>query len=266
MAVVVAACSGKDDAIASPAQNASTINLASQAEPPRHQVKRMTVGKPYREAGRLYRPAVDWNYSEVGTASWYGSKFHGRKTANGEIFDKNQLTAAHTTLPLPVIVKVTNLENGRSVKVRVNDRGPFAHGRIIDLSQAAAEQLDFIRKGTARVKVEVLPSESQALLKGRPAYADRRPAPTLVAAVPVWEGAAVYLQLGSFIHRGNAYALKQNLKGFGNIKVKPAMVSGKQFYRVHMGPYRDAEAALDARKRLAEAGMLQSHLVFENGS
>jgi peptidoglycan lytic transglycosylase len=112
------------------------------------------VGEPYRVAGRTYVPRDDPNYSKVGLASWYGPNFHGRRTANGEVFDMNDLTAAHPTLPLPSYARVTNLSNGRSVIVRVNDRGPFSRDRIIDVSATAAAMLDFERAGVARVKVD----------------------------------------------------------------------------------------------------------------
>jgi rare lipoprotein A len=112
------------------------------------------VGEPYQVAGRTYVPHEDPNYVEVGTASWYGADFHGRLTANGEVYDLKGFTAAHRTLPLPSYVRVTNLENGRSMMVRVNDRGPFARDRIIDVSETVADKLAFTNKGTARVKVE----------------------------------------------------------------------------------------------------------------
>ncbi|WP_421723609.1 septal ring lytic transglycosylase RlpA family protein [Bauldia sp.] len=115
---------------------------------------RAMVGKPYKVAGKRYVPRHDPNYSATGLASWYGPNFHGRKTANGEVFDMNDLTAAHPTLPLPSYVRVTNLHNQRSVVVRVNDRGPFARGRIIDVSATAASMLDFKRRGVAKVKVD----------------------------------------------------------------------------------------------------------------
>jgi len=115
---------------------------------------RAMVGEPYRVAGRTYVPRDDPHYSKVGLASWYGPNFHGRRTANGEVFDMNDLTAAHPTLPLPSYARVTNLSNGRSVIVRVNDRGPFSRDRIIDVSATAAAMLDFKRAGVARVKVD----------------------------------------------------------------------------------------------------------------
>lgn len=124
---------------------------------------RYQVGKPYKVAGRWYKPRHDETYDNTGLASWYGPNFHGRQTANGEIFDQNALTAAHPTLPLPSYVRVTNLENNRSIMVRVNDRGPFAYGREIDLSRRSAEMLGFINKGTARVRVKYV---GRALLEG----------------------------------------------------------------------------------------------------
>ena len=112
------------------------------------------VGKPYSVAGRTYIPRDNPRYSRIGLASWYGSAFHGRLTANGEVYDVNGLTAAHPTLPLPSYVRVTNLENGRSLVVRVNDRGPFARNRLIDVSSRAADMLGFRGKGTAKVQVD----------------------------------------------------------------------------------------------------------------
>jgi rare lipoprotein A len=112
------------------------------------------VGKPYKVRGKWYYPKEDKNYSKVGSASWYGDAFHGRLTANGEIYDMTHLTAAHPTMPLPSYARVTNTKNGSSIIVRVNDRGPYASGRIIDLSKRAAELLDYTHHGTAKVKVE----------------------------------------------------------------------------------------------------------------
>ena len=121
------------------------------------------IGKPYQINGKYYYPAVDYSYSKTGVASWYGKKFHGKRTANGEIFNMNAVSAAHKTLPMPSIVQITNLENGRSMKVRVNDRGPFVNGRIIDLSRRGAQLLGFEKKGTAMVRVSIVAEESQTL-------------------------------------------------------------------------------------------------------
>lgn len=114
------------------------------------------LGAPYRINGRLYVPEYDPSYDRVGIASWYGDDFHGKPTANGEVFDKDRISAAHPTLPLPSRVRVTNLENGRSIELRVNDRGPFVGDRLIDLSEAAAKELGFADRGLARVRVQFL--------------------------------------------------------------------------------------------------------------
>src|SRR5262249_32129010 len=126
------------------------------------------VGKPYQIDGVWYYPAVDYAYAETGIASWYGPDFHGLATANGETYDMNSLTAAHRTLPMPSMVRVTNLENGRQIALRVNDRGPFVNNRIIDVSRRAAQLLGFEQQGTARVRVEIMDSESRemAMLAG----------------------------------------------------------------------------------------------------
>ncbi|MBL4720778.1 MAG: septal ring lytic transglycosylase RlpA family protein [Alphaproteobacteria bacterium] len=124
---------------------------------------RYKVGKPYKIGGVWYYPKVDYNYRETGIASWYGDAFHGKATANGEVFDMNAVSAAHRTLPLPSVVRVINLKNGRALKVRVNDRGPFAHGRIIDLSRRAAQLLGFERQGTAKVRVEIIAADSRQM-------------------------------------------------------------------------------------------------------
>ncbi|MGB8398817.1 septal ring lytic transglycosylase RlpA family protein [Bradyrhizobium sp.] len=112
------------------------------------------VGKPYTVAGRIYVPEEDVNYQQEGMASWYGDDFHGRQTANGEVFDMGSLTAAHPTLPMPSYARVTNLRNGKSLIVRVNDRGPYHSNRLIDVSNRAAELLEFKSSGVARVRVE----------------------------------------------------------------------------------------------------------------
>lgn len=123
------------------------------------------VGKPYTVLGKTYYPREDENYKEIGMASWYGKDFHNKKTSNGEIYNMNDYTAAHRTLPMPSIARVINLENGKSIKVRINDRGPFAKNRIIDVSKKVAKALDFHEKGTTKVKVEYLKSDTDRLLK-----------------------------------------------------------------------------------------------------
>ena len=138
------------------------VSHLRDAIPKKEPITRAGNKNPYQIFGKTYvlLPSAK-GYSEEGIASWYGRKFHGRKTANGEIYDMYKMTAAHTTLPIPTFVRVTNLDNGRQIVVRVNDRGPFHGGRIIDLSYAAAKKLGYDTKGTARVRVEVVDVESQ---------------------------------------------------------------------------------------------------------
>src|ERR1700691_2985517 len=149
-----------------------------------HSQGRYKVGAPYQIDGVWYYPREDFSYDETGIASWYGEQFAGRATANGEVFDLNDLTAAHRTLPIPSIVQVTNLDNGRSIKLRVNDRGPYARGRIIDVSRRAAQLLGFEGTGTAKVRVQIVVPDSMevaaAARRGgiRVAAAGRTPAPT----------------------------------------------------------------------------------------
>ncbi len=140
------------------------------------------VGRPYQIKGTTYYPQEDYSYDETGIASWYGSDFHGEKTANGEVFNKNELTAAHHTLPMPSLARVTNLDNGRSLVVRVNDRGPFSGARIIDVSQRAAQLLGFERQGTAKVRVQVLADESKAIADAMRRYGTSLAAPEMVAS------------------------------------------------------------------------------------
>lgn len=151
------------------AETTFAVNAAKQAtrEAPKQQGI-YKIGDPYQINGVWYYPAEDYSYNETGVASFYGGEttgtnFHGRLTANGELYDMNALTAAHQTLPMPSLVRVTNLENGRSIVLRVNDRGPFARGRILDVSRRSAQLLGFEGRGTAKVRVQLLSEESQQL-------------------------------------------------------------------------------------------------------
>jgi rare lipoprotein A len=167
--------------------------VIADGEPVPHGGGQYLVGKPYTVAGQTYYPAERKRYAATGMASWYGDAFHGRKTANGEIYDRGGYTAAHPTMPLPSYARVTNLRNDHSMIVRVNDRGPYAAGRIMDVSRGVADALDFRRTGTAMVKVEYIGpaglqgSDDQKLLAtlrldGRPATFDgKTDMPTMVA-------------------------------------------------------------------------------------
>jgi len=155
LALALAACSSSNSRI-DPKYGVAASPRVSKAAYIPSGGGRYQVGKPYKIAGKWYKPKEVTRYEKTGVASWYGDAFHGRKTANGEIYNMNAYSAAHPTLPLPSYVRVTNLANGNSVVVRVNDRGPFAHNRLIDLSKRAAGVLDFRRQGVAKVHVSYL--------------------------------------------------------------------------------------------------------------
>lgn len=228
------------------------------------------VGGPYQIAGHWYHPREQYDYVEVGTASWYGPGFHGRVTANGEIYDQNALTAAHRTLQMPSVVKVTNLHNGRSVVLRVNDRGPFADSRIIDVSQRAAEQLGFRERGLARVKVELLAERSHEVAElarnGTAPAVQNQIAQGAAAPVPVAEPAAaaqaamadaarpVYIQAGSFTAAQNAASLHARIARYAPSRVVEARLAGRTWYRVLVGPFPDVEAANGIMGTVRSAG------------
>lgn len=151
-AIVMSACSRRKKS----ADQGFSKRVVQLGQPVPKGGGRYKVGNPYKIGGRTYRPSEQPNYDRVGVASWYGEMFHGRYTANGEVYDMNALTAAHPTLPLPTYARVTNLKNGRSIVVRVNDRGPYAHDRIIDMSKKSAQALGFQRNGTTKVRVKYL--------------------------------------------------------------------------------------------------------------
>ncbi len=211
------------------------------------------VGVPYKVGGRWYKPVADETaYDETGIASWYGRDFHGKHTANGETYDMHALSAAHKTLPLPTLVRVTNLENGRSVIVRVNDRGPFVKERLIDLSYAAAKQLGYADRGTARVRVQTLdmpaPKKTDRLASAAKFRLTRQPHAkhTSASGRPTRTGTAsplsgrMFIQLGAFSSQDNAIRLQNKLKAnFPTIRATEINLSGKILYRVRMGPFED---------------------------
>ena len=234
--------------------------------PPPPQEGTYKVGEPYDIDGITYRPAVDEEYDEIGIASWYGPKFHGKRTGNGEFFDMNTVSAAHRTLPMPSMVRVTNLENGRSLAVRVNDRGPFVRGRIIDMSRRGAQLLGFRYNGTATVRVRIMPEESRkaaalARVTPRPTSMARTgdgvvfeplpkktgPVETVSLSAPGGPPTAapldpVYIQAGAFLNRENADKLKARLAPIGRAVIA-TRGEGPPLYRVLLGPYADIAQA-----------------------
>lgn len=166
----------------------------------------LKIGNPYQIEGRTYYPEHDPSYEEVGVASWYGPGFHGKATANGGKFDQHAMTAAHRTLPLPSIVEVTNLENGRKVILTVNDRGPFSKERIIDLSKAAAEKLGVIANGTAQVRVKYLPEESRRNIERAVASGELKADAKTLATLGLREAAPTNAPKPAFQVVSSAYA------------------------------------------------------------
>jgi rare lipoprotein A len=246
------------------------------------------VGEPYQINGDWFYPREDYSYDETGVASWYGQDFHGGHTANGEIFNKDELTAAHKTLPLPTLARVTNLDNGRSIVVRINDRGPFSGARLIDMSQRGAQLLGFEQQGTAKVRVQVLADESKAIADAMRHYggatpvqlasAEAPPQPAALQPVEIQTLAAVqttpevhqqlletrpvaevvhlpvtganrlYVQAGAFTVLENATRLQQSLSRLGRVTVSDVRINGTLFHRVRVGPI---ENVADADQLLA---------------
>jgi rare lipoprotein A len=246
------------------------------------------VGNPYKINGKWYYPAVDYQYDEVGIASWYGPGFHGKTTANGEVFDQNKISAAHRTLPMPSVVKVTNLENGLVLeKVRINDRGPFARNRIIDLSKKAAEELGFIKNGVAKVRVEILEDESRKYVstdqknnyvaeaaevteiskknllsspERKEKVVEKKTEENLENSILT--NKELLIQVGAFTDHRNAKTLSEKLSEF-KAYINRVFINNKYLYRVRIGPINNLDLANDMKRKLFELGYTSSHLVMK---
>ncbi len=334
-------------------------HLAKRVGRPGQNEGTFKVGDPYKVEGEWYYPKEQYAYSETGIASWYGPGFAGKHTANGEIYDDSELTAAHRTLQMPSLVRVTNLDNGKSIIVRVNDRGPYKRGRVMDVSSKAAELLGFKGHGTAKVRLDILPQESlqiasaarsglntkgyeiaanngtYAVAQG-PVYgtapADIMPASgsyqvasagpgsfpvpggqsalpqdyhvdgaglkpvmqetvgtvttapspqtgvatavpghthygqfypdPLVTEMPV-HPTSIYVQAGAFANPENAGRLSAKMGVFGTARVEQAMVNGRQFYRVRVGPAPTVEAADGLLGRIVAGGYKEARIIVE---
>ncbi len=215
------------------------------------------VGNPYQIAGVWYYPAINNDYDEIGTASWYGSKFHGRPTANGEIFNMNHVTAAHPTLPLPSTVRVTNLDNGRTLTVRVNDRGPFARGRILDLSRRSAQLLGFEKQGVAKVRVQLVRSD------GTVADRNRTSKPRLLASNERPIG-PLFVQVGAFGDRDNAQRLQKTLNSLGKVAIDDALTETGIIYRVRLGPFKTEQDAQRMLDRVRQQGFYDARIFTDH--
>lgn len=259
IAVVLAGCSSKpksrysvehDYGPKSPVDVSHVKDAVPRVEPK----SRGGNKSPYRVLGKTYHiMPSSLGYKERGGASWYGKKFHGHLTSNGERYDMYAMSAAHKSLPLPTFVKVTNLANGRQVIVRVNDRGPFHPGRIIDLSYAAASKLGMLAQGTAQVEVEAIDparwQSSQQVLAAEPPT----PAPTL----------GRFVQAGAFSNEVNARALAARLEQQLALPGKVVSTQAAQglLYRVYVGPLKSDPLIEQTLKRLATLGVTGARLV-----
>jgi rare lipoprotein A len=240
-----------------PARSVDTSHVPDAI--PRHEVRTIAGNKnPYTVLGKTYHLIEDErSYKERGKASWYGKKFHGRRTSNGEIYDMYAMTAAHKTLPIPSYVRVTNVTNGRSAVVRVNDRGPFHADRIIDLSYAAAQRLGILTAGTGLVDVEIILSGDAAPTAG-----------TKQALNQVAPGSELppntYLQIGAFSSEASA---RQFAADVGRRLNYPVILSrtqtGNVVYRVRVGPLANARHMQDARDQVQLLNIPQPHVVYE---
>ena len=221
------------------------------------------ANRPYTALGKTYTPlAATGNYKKRGSASWYGKKFHGRRTSSGEVYDMYAMTAAHPTLPIPSYARVTNVANGKSVVVRVNDRGPFLHERIIDLSYVAAHKLGYISSGSAEVEVESLVSDAAPVviaLAEPVLVTPLHPATPPVASISDSGSGKVYLQLGAFDSQQGAesFLVRMRAEFEGSGKLIVLYQQGDDLVRVHIGPYTTQDEARTAAERL------QSRLGFK---
>ena len=270
---LLGACSGGDE----PPATSSVLPVVGHYK----------IGQPYQVKGRWYRPEYDPSYARVGVASWYGDDFQGLPTANGEVFDKNRISAAHPTLPLPSIVRVTNLENGRSLDIRVNDRGPFIGDRLIDLSEAAARELGYDQQGLAKVRVQFLaladdargtrPTPTVAKAEPRPAPV---PQPVPAPAVPAREvqvaaldlpampraGASCssgpqLVQIGAFSETDQVSATMATVEGLAPVQIEPVFAGGRALARVRLGPVADPLVAERLLERVVAMGYGDAFLV-----
>jgi rare lipoprotein A len=255
-----ASVTGSRYSIAQDRAPTTPLNPASIREVVAEPVNRTMAGNrsPYTVNGRSYRVmATEEGFQQTGLASWYGEKFHGHLTSNGEIFDMYQVSAAHTGLPIPSFARVTNLENQRSIIVRVNDRGPFHNDRIIDLSYAAAYQLGFANQGTALVHVEsIVAGQQQVLLAGNSA-----------SAAATQSSGGRYLQAGAFSDLRAAQRLSDRLR---DITTRPVFIRSiqadstrQQLHRVRVGPIADPVEIQRITEMMVAADLGQPYMVEE---
>jgi len=247
--ILLTACASFDTKDSGPSRPPAGIDSIPEPEP--REEPRSRYGNPssYEVFGQTYYVLDSAHgYDEEGIASWYGKKFHGERTSSGEEYDMYAMTAAHTSLPLPTYVRVTNLNNDKSIVVRVNDRGPFLHNRIIDLSYAAAHRLDFVDSGTAPVRVQAITGQS-----GNAASGDRHG--------NIGDG-PLRIQVGAFGERRNAEALKARLQ---RQNIRPIRIQSERgrrtVHRVQVGPLEGERRIREMLDRLSEVGINDTRLI-----
>lgn len=263
--LLLTACSVNDTRDSGPTQPVDLSDVPDAV--PQHE-PRTRAGNPptYVVLGkRYYVMKSSEGYKERGIASWYGNKFHGRKTSNGETYNMYAMTAAHKTLPIPSYLEVTNLKNGKKVIVRVNDRGPFHENRIVDLSYAAASKIGITGAGTGMVEIRAIepgqPSSRTPPIAGNSEAGD---APTLPTESTMAK-TRLYLQLGSFVSRDNAESLKARL-ALNNVveaTVLSSTVDRQNIYRVRIGPLSSIEEADKLAVRIDQMGIGVPSIVFD---
>lgn len=226
---------------------------------PRHEpYSRYGNPRTYTVAGKSYAVMGESSgYVERGIASWYGTKFHGRRTSSGEPYDVYAMTAAHKTLPIPCYARVTNLRNGRSVVVRINDRGPFVEGRIIDLSYAAAKKLGIISSGTGLVEVRTIDArQPDTAARGQ----DEAGAEPLADS-----DGRLFVQVGAFADRGNAERLRERLRRvpLSPVQIQEFATDRSAVFRVRLGPLSDVAEADRMTEKLAQLGLNDARIVVD---
>ena len=270
-ALSLAACGGSSVRDSAPSGSTAIPDLPGDAVPRPEPRSRYGNGPVYEVFGQTYRVMNSGSgYKERGVASWYGKKFHGRLTSNREPYDMYAMTAAHKTLPLPTYVKVRNLRNNRSIIVRVNDRGPFVHNRIIDLSYAAALKLDMVRDGTSLVEVTAItfddPPGDRPVRVVEPAQAPApkpAPVPEREAVVANLEDNDIYVQVGAFGDRENAERRRSALSsgGIGGAFIFADEAATPPMYRVRVGPIKGVDDYDALVLKLEALGITDPYLV-----
>lgn len=266
LTLVACSSSGPLQQDSAPAHHPANLNNIPDAIPKDEPKSRGGNPSSYQVFGKTYHVQPNsLGFTQQGIASWYGTKFHGRKTSNGETYDMYAMSAAHKTLPIPTYLQVTNLSNHKQVIVRVNDRGPFHGNRIVDLSYAAASKLGMLGKGTASVEIKainpkqyatsntpVIPLERTKTLTKQPIKLPTKNAPVT---------ADLYLQVGAFSNQNNAETLKSELlkQNIPTHRINIKQNQQSALYRVHIGPYSSLDQADMMRIKLQQAGINNTH-------